>query len=192
MGWTHTVGPTLLNDLHGGAFRFVINGLPINFGKNLSEQLGIPNANRSDPNSSGLSFIEVSNFASLGDSLWTPEFAVENIFQIADTLSWTRGKHLLKFGIDFRRQQRNFFQETSPRGWYSFDSSYSQDLVTGSGGNGLASISTVPEVLTLRTGLHSNTEDSPVGALAIESTEFRNLVILYRIHHSLPRAVSAV
>src|SRR5881397_4267106 len=44
----------------------------------------------------------------------------------------------------------------------------------------LASISTVPEVLTLRTGLHSNTEDSPVGALAIESTEFRNLVILYR------------
>src|SRR5439155_5023301 len=56
----------------------------------------------------------------------------------------------------------------------------------------LASISTVPEVLTLRTGLHSNTEDSPVGALAIESTEFRNLVILYRIHHSLPRAVSAV
>src|SRR6266516_7974704 len=56
----------------------------------------------------------------------------------------------------------------------------------------LASISTVPEVLTLRTGLHSNTEDSPVGALAIASTEFRNLVILYRIHHSLPRAVSAV
>ena len=140
MGWTHTVGPTLLNDLHGGAFRFVINGLPINFGKNLSEQLGIPNANRSDPNSSGLSFIEVSNFASLGDSLWTPEFAVENIFQIADTLSWTRGKHSLKFGIDFRRQQRNFFQETSPRGWYSFDSSYSQDLVTGSGGNGLADL----------------------------------------------------
>ncbi|PYV89077.1 MAG: hypothetical protein DMG05_14460, partial [Acidobacteria bacterium] len=137
LGWTHTFGPTVLNDLHGGAFRFVINGLPINFGKNFSEQLGIPNANRSDPNSSGLTFFDVSGFTSLGDSLWTPEFAVENIFQIADTLSWTRGKHSLKFGIDFRRQQRNFFQETAPRGWYSFDGSYSADLVTQSGGNGM-------------------------------------------------------
>jgi len=140
-GWTHSFGPTLLNDLHGGAFRYVINGLPLNFGKNVSQELGIPNSNRpDDPNSSGLTFMEIAGFTPLGDSLWTPEFAVENIFQIADTLSWTRGKHSLKFGVDFRRQQRNFFQETSPRGWYSFDSSYSQDLVTASGGNGLADL----------------------------------------------------
>ena len=63
---------------------------------------------------------------------------MENIFQIADTLSWTRGRHSLKFGIDFRRQQRNFFQETSPRGWYTFDGSYTQDLPTASGGNAMA------------------------------------------------------
>jgi hypothetical protein len=138
LGWTHSIGANILNDLHGGAFRFVVNGLPINYGKNISEQLGIPNANRSDPNSSGLTFLEIAGFTPLGDSLWTPELAVENIFQIADTLSWTRGRHSLKFGIDFRRQQRNFFQETSPRGWYSFDGSYTQDLLTASGGNGMA------------------------------------------------------
>lgn len=139
-GWTHTFGPNLLNDLHGGAFRYLIRGLPLNFGKNVSEQLGIPNANRGDPTSSGLSFISVSGFQNLGDSLWTPEFAAENIFQIADTLSWVRGKHSLKFGIDFRRQQRNFFQTTAPRGWFDFSSLFTQDLATGDGGNGLADL----------------------------------------------------
>jgi hypothetical protein len=140
LGWTHTFSPTVLNDFHGGFFRYVVHGLPINYGKNFSDQLGIPNANREDPNSSGLTFFDVADFTPLGDSLWTPELAVENIYQIADTLSWTRGKHSLKFGIDFRRQQRNFFQETSPRGWYGFDSSYSQDITTASGGNGLADL----------------------------------------------------
>src|SRR5439155_3837603 len=106
----------------------------------ISQGLGIPNANRGDPTSSGLSFIEVSGFQSLGDSLWTPEFAVENIFQIADTLSWVRGKHSLKFGVDFRRQQRNFFQTTAPAGWYQFSGEYTQDLSTANGGNGLADL----------------------------------------------------
>jgi len=139
-GWTHTFGPSLLSDLHGGYFRYVVQGLPLNFGKNLSQTLGIPNANRGDPTSSGLTVVEPSGFTGLGDSLWTPEFVVENIFQIADTLSTVRGKHSLKFGIDFRRQQRNFFQTTAPAGWYTFSGDYTLDLGTSSGGNGLADL----------------------------------------------------
>ncbi|MFB3921937.1 MAG: carboxypeptidase regulatory-like domain-containing protein [Terriglobia bacterium] len=137
-GWTHTLSPTLLNDLHGGFFRYHVAGLPLNFGTNASQGLGISNANRGDETSSGLSFIEVANYQPLGDSLWTPEFVVENIFQVADTLSWVRGKHSLKFGMDFRRQQRNFFQTTAPAGWFGFYGQYSTDLTTGTGGSGLA------------------------------------------------------
>jgi hypothetical protein len=139
-GWTHTLGANLLNDLHGGYFRFHVAALPLKFGTNISQELGIPNANRGDPTSSGLSFISVSGFTGMGDSLWTPEFVVENIFQIADTLSWVRGKHSLKFGVDFRRQQRNFFQTTAPRGLFDFSSAFTQDLTTGTGGNGLADL----------------------------------------------------
>ena len=137
-GWTHTLSPTLLNDLHGGFFRYHVAGLPLNFGKNRSQDLGISNANRGDDTSSSLSFIEVAGYQNLGDSLWTPEFVVENIFQVADTLSWVRGKHSLKFGVDFRRQQRNFFQTTAPAGWFGFYGQYTTDLTTGTGGSGLA------------------------------------------------------
>ncbi len=141
VGQTHTFSPHLLNDLHGGYFRYAVNALPFNFGKDLSTQLGIPNANRPGyPNSSGLSNIDVAGFTSLGDSQWLPEHVFENIVQVADAATWVHGKHSLKLGIDFRRQQRNFFQLSSPRGWFVFGGSYTGDLTTATGGNGLADL----------------------------------------------------
>ena len=142
LGYTHMFSPQLLNDLHGGYFRYAVNALPFNFGKSIgSDVLGIPNANRStDPNSSGLTNIDIAGFTSLGDSMFLPEHVFENIFQVADTLTWIRGRHSLKFGIDFRRQQRNFYQVTAPRGFFGFGGVYTNDLSTANGGNGLADL----------------------------------------------------
>jgi Carboxypeptidase regulatory-like domain len=139
LGYTHTFTAQLLNDLHGGYFRYAVNALPFNFGKNVgTDVLGIPNANRGDPNSSGLTNIDVAGVASLGDSEFLPEHAFENIFQLADTLTWIRGKHSLKLGVDFRRQQRNFYQVTAPRGLFVFGGNYTSDLNSGTQGSGVA------------------------------------------------------
>jgi len=141
IGYTHTFSERLLNDLHGGYFRYAVNALPFNFGKNLGDQLGIPNANRPGyPNSTGLTNIDLAGFTSLGDSQWLPEHVFENVFQVADTLTWIKGKHSMKFGVDFRRQQRNFFQLSSPRGWFVFGGGYTDDLTTANGGNALADL----------------------------------------------------
>jgi len=141
MGYTHTFSGRLLNDLHGGYFRYAVNALPFNFGKDLGTQLGIPNTNRPGyPNSTGLTNIDIAGFTSLGDSQYLPEHVFENIFQIADTLTWIKGKHSLKFGVDFRRQQRNFFQLSNPRGYFDFGGGYTDDLTTANGGNGLADL----------------------------------------------------
>jgi hypothetical protein len=140
-GYTHTFSGRLLNDLHGGYFRYAVNALPFNFGKDLGTQLEIPNANRPGfPNSSGLTNIDIAGFTSLGDSQYLPEHVFENIFQVADTLTWIKGKHSLKFGVDFRRQQRNFFQLSNPRGFFNFGGGYTDDLSTADGGNGLADV----------------------------------------------------
>src|SRR6266478_24983 len=129
--WTRIFCPNLINDARTGFIRYRDDTLPIDFGKNPSAALGIPNSNRGG-NSSGLSKLQISGFQPLGDSLWVPETIVENVYQLADTVSWTRGKHNLKFGADFRRQQRNFFQQTAPSGQLQFSGNY-----TGIG-NGLA------------------------------------------------------
>ncbi|MFZ1141207.1 MAG: carboxypeptidase regulatory-like domain-containing protein [Candidatus Sulfotelmatobacter sp.] len=141
IGYTHTFSQRVLNDLHGGYFRYAVNALPFNFGKDLGTQLGIPNVNRPGyPNSSGLTNIDVAGFTSLGDSQWLPEHVFENISQIADTLTWIKGRHSLKFGVDFRRQQRNFFQLSNPRGYFNFGGGYTNDLTTANGGNALADL----------------------------------------------------
>jgi hypothetical protein len=142
IGYTHTFSERLLNDLHGGYFRYAVNALPFNFGKDVSAtQLGIPNTNRPGyPNSSGLTNIDIAGFTSLGDSQWLPEHVFENIFQIADTMTWVKGRHSLKFGVDFRRQQRNFFQLSNPRGYFVFGGGYTSDLSTGLEGSGLADL----------------------------------------------------
>jgi hypothetical protein len=121
--WTRIFRPNLVNDARAGFVRYRDNTLPLDFGKNPSQALGIPNSNRGG-NSSGLAKIQISGSQQLGDSLWVPETIVENVYQLADTVSWTHGKHNLKFGADFRRQQRNFFQQTAPSGWYQFNGGY--------------------------------------------------------------------
>jgi len=127
IGYTHTFSPTLLNDLHGGYFRYSVNALPFNYGQDLGNQLGIPNANRGDVNSSGLTNIDAGGYTPLGDSEWLPEHVYENMYQIADTVSWTKGKHSVKYGVDFRRQTRNFYQVMAPRGLFVFSGLYSGD-----------------------------------------------------------------
>jgi len=127
LGYTHMFSTTLLNDFHGGYFRYAVNALPFNYGKDLGNQLGILNANRGDLNSSGLTNIDAGGYTPLGDSEWLPEHVFENIFQIADTLTWVHGRHSMKFGADFRRQTRNFYQVFAPRGLFVFSGLYTGD-----------------------------------------------------------------
>jgi hypothetical protein len=122
--WSHIFNPGLLNDVRVGFNRFKDATLPLDFGSNAGNKAGIPNADHGG-NSSGLTKINISGYQQLGDSLWVPETIVENVYQLGDTLSWTHGKHSLKFGVDFRRQQRNFFQQTAPSGWLQFSGNYS-------------------------------------------------------------------
>ena len=130
--WNHIFNPNLLNDLRAGFIRFRDNTLPIDFGSNAGNAAGIPNANHGG-NSSGLTKINIGGYQQLGDSLWVPETIVENVYQLADTLSWTHGKHSLKFGADFRRQQRNFFQQTAPSGELQFSGQYTGAALGGLG-----------------------------------------------------------
>jgi hypothetical protein len=125
--WTRILHSNLINDARAGFIRYRDSTLPLDFGQNPSEALGIPNSNRGG-NSSGLSKIQIAGYQQLGDSLWVPETIVENVYQLADTVSWIHGKHTVKFGVDFRRQQRNFFQQTAPSGWYQFSGNYTQGV----------------------------------------------------------------
>jgi Carboxypeptidase regulatory-like domain len=143
VGYTHTFGSKLLNDLRVSFIRYAVTSTPVDFGQNISDAVGIPNANRGNVETSGLATINISGYNNLGNSGWIPELSADNTYQIADSVSWIRGKHTIKMGADFRRYQRNFFQSQAAFGQFSFSGQFTQDL-TGAdpngGGNGLADL----------------------------------------------------
>ena len=140
LGWTHTFSPTMLAVVTGAWERYLVKANPLQYGNNLSDQLGIPGANRGDLTTSGLTVFDIAGFMGLGDSLWTPEFAAENMADLSGTVTKMIGKHTLKFGGKYIKLQRNFFQLEASKGWYQFDGSYTQNLTTGNDGNALADL----------------------------------------------------
>ena len=116
---THVFSPTLVNDL-----RFAFNrvasavrqeGSPTS----INRAVGLPELS-ANPRDFGLSFITVTGFSPLGHEGNNPQNSVTNTFQILDTATYSRGKHLLKFGADIRFVQQNAFRDVQSRGLIQF------------------------------------------------------------------------
>ena len=45
-----------------------------------------------------------------------PQGRTQNTFQYADTVSWTHGRHTLKWGVDFNRYQAPSFFDAEAQG----------------------------------------------------------------------------
>jgi len=97
---------------------------------------GVPN----DPLINGLTWFAPSAYAGLGEPLFTPTRSTSQDIQINDTLSIVYGKHLLKFGPQFRFDQFNLLQIGQPRGNLSFSGQFTSDSgsIADGSGNGLA------------------------------------------------------
>ena len=68
----------------------------------------------------GPPFIQVGGYASVGDPITGPRNTFQNTFDISGSLSWIRGKHELKFGGGFRRDQINALQGIATNGFFVF------------------------------------------------------------------------
>ena len=130
---THVVSSTLLNETRFG-FNRVSAGVFPETGGRLNREVGLPEL-WSDPRDAGLSFITLSGFSSLGHELNNPQHGTTNTFQIADTVTWTRGRHLVKAGFDSRFTGQQAFRDVLARGTLSFTGAFTgsslADLLLG-------------------------------------------------------------
>jgi len=117
----HTFTPTLVNE-----FRLGYNRFDQIFG---SGNFSFPGLD-SFPN---LQFNDL-NFLQVGPDPNAPQFTVQNTYQAADAVTWTRGTHTLKFGIEGRKviAPESFTQRS--RGDYEYNTlgGYLQDLAPNS------------------------------------------------------------
>ena len=154
--YTRTFTPTVVNEFRAGVTRLPSQARHLNWGRNVSNEVGIPGVNAGDdPYASGLTRINVAGFEGMGDSGFRPAIIVSENYQLNDALSWVRGAHTFKFGGEFERRRYNLFQDNNIHGDLSFGPIYSTnpaapagtgislaDLLLGSAASGLIAYTT--------------------------------------------------
>lgn len=123
----HNFNPTTINEFRVAYVRAGSDAVQLGFGKNYAEQLGIPNVNIT-PDNSGFPQIGITGFSTLGDTAFFPLIELENVYQWLDNVTFIRGSHTFKAGVDFKKVQRNFTQILgAPAGSFSFGPNFTAD-----------------------------------------------------------------
>jgi len=88
------------------------------------------------PSAAGPPFIQIGGYASVGDPLTGPRNTYQNTFDLSGSLSWVHGRHELKFGGGYRREQINALQGIASNGFFVFaDFPYSDGFASFLSGN---------------------------------------------------------
>jgi hypothetical protein len=138
VGHTHVFTPQLVNELRLGFTRMTVFFSNPLQGDNVADKVGIPFAN--NPNvaySSGLPTFSIAGFTGLGESGIQPFIVADNNYQIANHMTWIRGKHTIKFGGDYIRRQFNFFQSRAQRGGFTFNGQFTSQVGVGNTGSAM-------------------------------------------------------
>jgi Carboxypeptidase regulatory-like domain len=134
-GDTHIFSPTMINDFKLGFSRIVLSVANQN-SANVAGALGITGLDPAAYASySGTPTFSVSGFATIGAVNFFPQIRADNTYQISDSISWTKGRHALKFGVDLQQFQLYQDVNTNVRGTFTFSGQYSgfglADLLLG-------------------------------------------------------------
>ena len=115
--YTHNFSPTLLNEARFGLNRNLQNILQEGAnGQNILQFQNISNS----PVNFGLPTIAITGYSTFGSSPVQPEIVGGNTFLYDDDLTWIKGDHTFKFGIDVRFQQFPHLPYLFGRGQYIF------------------------------------------------------------------------
>lgn len=147
IGYTHSFSPTMLNELRLGFNRFDTHHFGNDYGTNENTTLGIPNGNLAlFPGAQGIANFNFTNVRGTGSPGWTGSIRLTNTYEVTDNLTWTKGRHTVKIGEDFRRLQASLTNaDNNQSGSFDFNSDYTSSCAgnpacTGAvGGNDFAS-----------------------------------------------------
>ena len=139
--YTHIFSPTLINDLRIGFNRYRVDytlagTTPT---ENLGVELGVANSNW-NALQTALPIFSPANYEGIGMSRSLPIFRRENVFEELDNVTWTRGAHTLKFGVDLRRRQITEYQTNQGNGRFNFSTGFTAMPGVSPSGDSVASM----------------------------------------------------
>ena len=91
------------------------------------------------PDGSGAQRILIAGYQQLGSPANTASDFGTSVTEVADTLTWVRGRHTVKAGLDWRWERVNVLQPPSPTGSFTFSNLFTDLPGTANTGTPLAS-----------------------------------------------------
>jgi hypothetical protein len=124
VNFNHIFTPTLVTELRVGMVRYRNNATNVDTGKNLSQELNIPNANLGDFWTQGLAEVFVNGYDTpmIGVNGCLPWRRSTTNWEVANNWTKIKGTHVIKAGFDGRYEQYFLLQTAtfSPRGRFTF------------------------------------------------------------------------
>jgi hypothetical protein len=154
IAWNYTISPTVVNELRGG---FSVSHLSSTYGftaQQSASALGLTGLPAPPPAGADIvPQIVIAGFAPLG---LQNENANQGTKQLLETLTWTKGRHTIKFGADYRRLHASydavFYNDLE--GSYAFNGSVMSSLLGPGAATPLASfLLGYPDSSTIATNL---------------------------------------
>jgi hypothetical protein len=159
-GETHTFTDHLLNDMHLGYTRRGNTLAGPTLANTASAALGIPGIPTNAAFNDALPLFTITGFQQLGPPASTFTQFQTAVWQLEDAVVFTRGRHAIKAGLDFRWYQLNAVSPPNPTGSFAFTTTGTDTqtaaATTTTGGNALASF-LLGQVDTFSIDLQSST-----------------------------------
>jgi len=108
------------------------------FQANVIQQLGVEGLT-ADPANYGLPYFQLADYSLVTDDPTLPQVQRDNLWNLSDSVSWTRGAHTIKTGFDWIHFQLNYQQNELARGSYTYTGAFtSADGTPGASGDAMA------------------------------------------------------
>jgi hypothetical protein len=136
---THTFSPHLLSDLRLGYTRRGNTIAGVTLDDTASAALNIPGIPINAAFNNALPLFTFTGFQQLGPPPSTFSQYQTAVWQTVDAMTWTRGSHQIKAGLDFRWYQLNAIAPPNPTGSFAFTTTGTNQQGVTNSGNSIAS-----------------------------------------------------
>jgi hypothetical protein len=134
LAWTHAFSSTLIADVKLGWNRIFTQNLAV-ADRNLNQEIGLTGVNLDLP---GSAFFDISDVHSIGTNSFVPNLIDSQDREVSADISWTRGRHALKFGYAVQFLQSYLNNPQQALGSFGFNGNFTRNPLDDSGGRPIA------------------------------------------------------
>jgi hypothetical protein len=137
--YVHVVNAHVVNELRSGYTRRSVARAATSLDAPPAQSLGLPGLPANGAFQNTLPTFSIDGLQQLGSPASTATNFRTDVTQLVDTVSFQKGRHAVKAGLDFRWERLDILQPPAPAGFFNFNALFTNLPGTAGTGNSLAS-----------------------------------------------------